>query len=97
MGLKTSARGLKKENIVIPNYGFRREGARTKTHQPRYGFSASMETIRREHEMLTQTKSRKGKKLLLQEVEEYWGDVGRLAAIVHHADFPGLEKSKARR
>ena len=45
--------------------------------------------------MLAQTKSRQGKKLFLEEVEEYWRDVGWFAAIVHHADFPGLEEPEA--
>ena len=55
------------------------------------GFRLAWKPVRREHKMLAQTKSRKGKKLLLQKVEEYRGDVGRFATIVHHADFPGLE------
>ena len=93
----TSAGCLNKENIVISDYRFRREGPRTKAHQPRHRSSASIKTVGREHEMLAQSKTCKRKKFPLEEVEEYWGDVGWLATVVHHAEFPGLEKPKARR
>jgi len=56
-----------------------------------------METVGREDEMFAQTKSRQEKEFLLEEVEEYRGDVSWLTAIIHHADFPGLEKPKVRR
>ena len=83
--------------MVVSEDRFRGEGRSHESHYPGNGFSAELEAVRWEKEMLVQTKAGEWEELTLQEVEENGRNMCWLSMFVHGPDFSREEKLKPSR